>query len=136
LRFCLARIIAPRRTSPVELDLPPLDTQKDLALAVGKAVGGEITPAEASELARLVETARRAIEARPSSGRIISGAANAHRLHRRYRGRMPGSRIAIQSADERTTTVRASMTGGEAGRRGALPRSLRKTLRSPLPDLA
>jgi hypothetical protein len=34
LRFCLARIIAPRRASPVELDLPPLDTHKDLALAI------------------------------------------------------------------------------------------------------
>jgi hypothetical protein len=67
-RFCLARILAPRRSSPIELDLPQLDTQKDLALAiaeVGKAVAdGEITPAEASELARVLETAMRAIEAR------------------------------------------------------------------------
>ena len=68
LRFCLARIIAPRRTSPVELDLPPLDTQQDLALAIaalGKAVAaGEIIPAEASELARVVDTAMRAIKER------------------------------------------------------------------------
>jgi hypothetical protein len=68
LRFCLARILAPRRTSPVELDLPPLDTQQDLALAmaaVGKAAAeGEITPAEASELARVVDTAMRAIKER------------------------------------------------------------------------
>jgi hypothetical protein len=68
LRFCLARILAPRRSSPVELDLPPLDTQQDLALAiaaVGKAVAeGELTPAEASELARVLDTAMRAIERR------------------------------------------------------------------------
>lgn len=68
LRFCLARILAPRRGSPVELDLPPLDTQKELALAiaaVGRAVAaGEVTPAEAAELARLFATAMRAIEAR------------------------------------------------------------------------
>ncbi len=68
LRFCLARIVAPRRVPAVELDLPPLDTQQDLALAmaaVGEAVArGEIAPAEASELARVVDTAMRAIEAR------------------------------------------------------------------------
>ena len=68
LRFCLARIIAPCRSSPVELDLPPLDTQSDLAqaiAAVGKAVAeGEITPAEASQFAALIDTANRAIQAR------------------------------------------------------------------------
>jgi hypothetical protein len=68
LRFCLARILAPRRTSPVELELPALDTQQDLALAmaaVGQATAaGEITPAEASELARVVDTAMRAIKER------------------------------------------------------------------------
>ena len=68
LRFCLARIVAPRRVPAVELDLPPLDTQQDLALAmaaIGEAVArGEIAPAEASELARVVDTAMRAIEAR------------------------------------------------------------------------
>jgi uncharacterized protein YukE len=68
LRFCLARILALRRTSPVELALPPLDTQQDLALAmaaVGKAAAqGEITPAEASEFAHMVDTAMRAIKER------------------------------------------------------------------------
>src|SRR3954447_9773503 len=48
LRFCLARILAPRRSSPIELDLPPLDTQKELALAIaadGRAVAaGDVTP--------------------------------------------------------------------------------------------
>lgn len=37
LRFCLARILAPRRAPPIELELPPLDTQQDLALAVAAA---------------------------------------------------------------------------------------------------
>jgi hypothetical protein len=67
LRFCLARILAPRRTPPVELDLPPLDTAKDLALAIaaiGKAVAaGEITPSEALDLAHMIDTARRAVAA-------------------------------------------------------------------------
>jgi len=73
LRFCLARILAPRRTPPVELDLPPLDTQRDLALAIaaiGKAVAeGEITPAEALDLARMVDTAIRAVAARDAEFR-------------------------------------------------------------------
>jgi len=73
LRFCLARILAPRRTPPVELDLPPLDTAKDLALAmaaIGKAAAaGEITPAEALDLAHMVETAMHAIEAREAEFR-------------------------------------------------------------------
>lgn len=55
LRFCLARIIAPRRTPSVELDLPPLDTAKDLALAMAAigeaAASGEVTPAEVVDLA-------------------------------------------------------------------------------------
>ena len=67
-RFCLARLLAPRRAAPVELDLPPLDTANDLALAVaaiGKAVAqGQVTPAEAAEFCRLVDTAMRAIAAR------------------------------------------------------------------------
>jgi hypothetical protein len=68
LRFCLARLIAPRRSSPVELDLPPLDTHNDLALAiaaVGKAAAaGVITPAEATQFASVVDTAMRMIAAR------------------------------------------------------------------------
>ena len=67
-RFLLARILAPRRSVPVELDLPPLDTQKDISravAAVGKAVAAsEITPAEAVELTRLFETAMQAVEKR------------------------------------------------------------------------
>ena len=70
LRFCLARIVAPRRVPTVELELPPLDTQKDLALAVAAiaeaAAQGDIAPAEALDFARVVETAMRAIQARDS----------------------------------------------------------------------
>jgi len=67
-RFLGARILPPRRSSPVELELPPLDTQKDIALAiatVGRAVAAaEIAPAEAAELAKMLETAMRAVEKR------------------------------------------------------------------------
>ncbi len=73
LRFCLARIVAPRRAPAVELDLPPLDTQQDLALAmaaVGEAAArGDIAPSEALDLARVVDTAIRAVEARDAEFR-------------------------------------------------------------------
>ena len=73
LRFCLARILAPRRAPPIALELPPLDTQQDLALAMAAigeaAAGGDVTPAEASDLARVVEAATRTIEAREAEYR-------------------------------------------------------------------
>ena len=68
LRFCLARILAPRRFAPIDLELPPLDTQKDLSLAlaaIGQAAAeGDITSEQALHLAQLIDAARRAIEAR------------------------------------------------------------------------
>ena len=73
LRFCLARIISPRRGSPVDLDLPPLDTAKDASLAMAavgeSAAAGEITLAEAVDVARVIDAAVRAIEARDAEQR-------------------------------------------------------------------
>ena len=68
LRFCLARILAPRRFAPVELDLPPLDTHRDLSLAlaaIGQATAaGEVTSEQAVHFARVLDAAGRAITAR------------------------------------------------------------------------
>ena len=73
LRFCLGRVLAPRRFAPVDLELPPLDTQKDLSLAlaaIGRAAAeGDITSEQALHLARLIDVARRAIEARDAECR-------------------------------------------------------------------
>ncbi|HVH76950.1 MAG TPA: hypothetical protein VM755_18700 [Stellaceae bacterium] len=73
LRFCLARILAPRRHSSVELDLPPLDSAKDIAAgtaAIAKAAAdGVIAPAEALELSRVVDTAIRALAVREEERR-------------------------------------------------------------------
>ena len=64
LKLCLDRIVAPQRRRAVELDLPPLRNSADLAgamAAVGAAVAeGAITPAEAVELAQVIDTALRA----------------------------------------------------------------------------
>jgi len=66
-RFCLARIIPPRRERPVRFELPPLRRAADLQIAmtaVLEAVArGEITVGEAYELAQTVDTFIRAIDA-------------------------------------------------------------------------
>ena len=66
LRLCFDRIIAPRRHRPVELPLPAIEGIADLApvmTAVTEAAArGAITPGEALELARVVETVVQAIE--------------------------------------------------------------------------
>jgi hypothetical protein len=68
LRLCLTRVAAPRRASPVQLDLPPLDTAADLAGAMAAltaaAAEGAITPGEALELSRVIDTFLRALDAR------------------------------------------------------------------------
>jgi hypothetical protein len=68
LRFCLGRILAPRRFNPVELDLPPLETQQDLALALAAvshvAAAGEISSEQAMHIVRVLDATRRALEAR------------------------------------------------------------------------
>lgn len=67
LRLCLERIIPPRRERAVQLALPPIRSAADIAAvmaAVAAALArGMITPSEAGEVARMVETFVRAIEA-------------------------------------------------------------------------
>jgi hypothetical protein len=66
LRLCLERVLPARRERHVSFDLPPLKTAADAAAAIAAitaaAAAGEITPGEAAELAKLVETFVRAIE--------------------------------------------------------------------------
>jgi len=67
LRLCLDRIIAPRRARPVHLDLPPIAEPADIAAAMAAVTaavaGGVITPGEGAEVAKVVDTYVRAIEA-------------------------------------------------------------------------
>jgi hypothetical protein len=59
LRLCLDRILPPRKDSPVAFDLPEMTTLNDAVPAMGalvKAVGqGDLTPAEAAELTKMVQ---------------------------------------------------------------------------------
>jgi Family of unknown function (DUF5681) len=67
LRLCLERILPPRKDRPVSFSLPQLATVTDAPAAtaaiVAAVAAAEITVSEASELARLVDTYVRALEA-------------------------------------------------------------------------
>jgi hypothetical protein len=66
LRLCIERIIAPRRDRPVAFELPELNGAADIPLAIRAltegVASGELTPAEAAELAKVIETYRLAVE--------------------------------------------------------------------------
>jgi hypothetical protein len=66
LRLCLDRIIAPRRTRPVHLELPPIAEPADITAAMAAlttaVAGGVITPGEGAEVAKVVDTYVRALE--------------------------------------------------------------------------
>jgi len=74
LRLCLDRICPPRKDRPVTFGLPKLETAadaKNAAAAVIAAVAeGELTPSEASELARLLDAFTRVLEVSEFEGRI------------------------------------------------------------------
>ena len=65
LKLCLDRLMAPVRERAVEVALPPWRSAADLAPVMGAltAAAGRITPGEGAQLAGMVETAMRAIEA-------------------------------------------------------------------------
>src|SRR5215217_80431 len=66
MRLCLDRLAPPRRDRPVPFALPKLDTVEDAkaaAAAILKAVAdGDMTPGEAGELSKLLESYTRVIE--------------------------------------------------------------------------
>jgi hypothetical protein len=66
LRLCMDRILPPRKDRPVTFDLPPIKCASDAASvtsAVLTAVAsGEITPADAGEIGKLVEAYVKAFE--------------------------------------------------------------------------
>jgi hypothetical protein len=67
LRMCLDRILPPRRERPVPFTLPELgsaaDASKAMAAITVAVASGELTPAEAGELSKLVESYLKTIEA-------------------------------------------------------------------------
>jgi len=66
MRICMDRLVPPRKSRPINIDLPDVSTGKGVSLAQGvvvQAVGdGEITPDEASILSSILEARRKSIE--------------------------------------------------------------------------
>jgi Family of unknown function (DUF5681) len=67
LRLCLERILPARRDRPVAFDLPPINTTADAvnasAALIKAAAAGQLTPADAAGLGKLLDSHVRAIEA-------------------------------------------------------------------------
>lgn len=66
LRLCLERVCPPRKDTPVQFDLPPMESAGDAAQAAGAIVTavaqGELTPLEGASVMGLVENYRRTLE--------------------------------------------------------------------------
>ena len=66
LRLCLERILPPRKDRPVSFELPEITTPKQAADAISAVLAavakGDITPAEASEVSKIVDVYVRAVE--------------------------------------------------------------------------
>jgi hypothetical protein len=66
LRICLDRILPPRKDRPVTFTLPPINSAQDAAATVSAVLAavaaGEITPADAGEISKLIEAYVKAFE--------------------------------------------------------------------------
>jgi hypothetical protein len=76
LRLCLERAAPLRKGRPVVVDLPPIETAKDIVGAVGAIVGavgeGALTPEEGQTFASILDSHRRAIETQELETRIAT----------------------------------------------------------------
>ena len=74
LRLCLERLAPPRKDAPVRFELPPMEAATNAAAAMGailaSVASGDLTPSEASSLAGLVDTYRKALEATELEARL------------------------------------------------------------------
>lgn len=74
LRLCMERIYPARKDTPVCFDMPELETAADamkaMAAIMAAVASGDLTPAEANELGKLVDTFTRAIEAHELDERL------------------------------------------------------------------
>ena len=76
LRLCLDRLIAPHRERLVAFALPRMREPADLAVAMeatyAAVAQGVLAPAEAAELAKVVDTFAKAIEMRDFDSRLTA----------------------------------------------------------------
>jgi hypothetical protein len=76
LRICIDRILPPRRERPVHFTMPELrsvgDASKAISALMSAVAKGELGASEAAELAKLIETYVRAVEATELQQRLLS----------------------------------------------------------------
>jgi hypothetical protein len=74
LRLCIERIAPARKDTPVEFDLPPIESARDAAKAAAAVLSelatGGITPLEGATVMGLLEQYRRTLEASEFEQRI------------------------------------------------------------------
>ena len=74
LRICLDRILPPRKDRPVAFELPKIESAKDAANVISAVLGavssGEITPADAGEITKLLDAYVKAFETAELAKRI------------------------------------------------------------------
>jgi hypothetical protein len=74
LRLCFDRIAPPRKDRPVGFELPPIacaaDAAKASAALVAAVAVGDLTPSEAAELGKLIESFVRSLEASELESRL------------------------------------------------------------------
>jgi hypothetical protein len=67
LRICLDRILPARRDRPVTFSLPPIESAQDAAATISAVLAavaaGDLTPADAGEISKLLETYVKVFEA-------------------------------------------------------------------------
>ena len=76
LKAILDRLCPPRKDSPVEVTLPPMENASDIPAAMSSILAacaaGQLTPNEAQAVAALVELQRRALETNELEQRIAA----------------------------------------------------------------
>lgn len=74
MRLCLERILAPRRSRPVSLDLPNLAGADDAARAVAEVLhavsSGDIAASDGKQVVEIIESYRRALETAELEARL------------------------------------------------------------------
>jgi hypothetical protein len=76
MRLCLDRLCPPRKDRPITFNLPPVETAADLVKATGAIVAavaaGDLSPAEAQDVANILEIHRRALDTSDLAARIAA----------------------------------------------------------------
>ena len=66
LRLCMDRLLPPRKDRPVSLDLPSIESARDMPKAISALLGavaaGELAPSDAAEVTKLLDAYVKAFE--------------------------------------------------------------------------